>query len=149
MYSRVFHASNFADIGFTPEQMEKAAIAADKRVKKTGRVLYGNLYADGTCRNFTSEKNIETDTHVLLSLDINRMAKFAPVNSPIKTEEEKTHEQTIQAMAQQISVLESSGYLIGEQKGALEKEIQDLKAQLKSQAKEIGKLRHAQEESNE
>lgn len=99
-----YHQSNFTDIGIDPDTANLVTKLANDILDKNSKVLYGTMYSDGKCTEFSTEKS-RVDTHVCIAVDIAMMGNFKPSDSPIALDRPKK-EDIERMQAQRILQLE-------------------------------------------
>lgn len=100
----IFHESDFIQYLGT-ENARLAAKMANERIGKTGVVIYGNHYSDGSCSNFSS-KQADHDTHVGIVIGLATMGSL-PILDKSFDLNKITEEDIVKAQAEQIERLES------------------------------------------
>lgn len=65
------------------EHAELIAALANQVIDKNGYLMYGRLYADGTCEGFSTTQE-DTDTHVCAGIGMQLMGTIPDLEQPIQ-----------------------------------------------------------------
>jgi hypothetical protein len=97
------HRSLFKEV-LTEDQASLVAKMCNQFIDQSAKVLYGNLYQDGSAKNFSTKRE-PNDTHVCLAIGIEEMGRLQPSESPIALDK-PTNQDLVRAQADTIKQLQ-------------------------------------------